>query len=130
MDNLIQPEDLLRDCRKAEEYQFTLYLTPKDAEMFRQYAERIKCTDAALLQIFINDLVKGEFHTNDEVSKKANKWYEDMDYWRILQSQVERMPVKKVRFKDGGSTTAHGTKFEIREQMEKRFPGREIAVIV
>ena len=130
MDNLIQPEDLLRDCENAEEYQFTLWLTPKDAEMFKQYAERIKCTEGALLQIFINDLVKGQFCTNGEVAKKANKWYEDMDYWRILQLQVDRMPAKTVRFADKGVITTHGTKSEIREQMERRFPGREIAVIV
>ena len=130
MDKLIMPNDLLRDYEEVEECQFKIYLTEKDAETLRQYAHRINHTEAALIQRFINDLVKGEFCLNNEVAEKANKWYEAVDYWRILLCQVERMPVKKIRFADGGSTVAHGTISEIKEQMKKLYPGREIAVIV
>ena len=129
-DNLVQPCDLTQDCREAEEYDFTICLTPKDADMLRQYAQRIGYSEAALIQRFINDLVKGKFCTNDEVAQKANKWYEGMNYWRVLNLQIDRKPVKIVRFTDGGKLATHGTIFEIREQMEKRFPGRDIKYIV
>lgn len=126
---MITPEYLIKDDRDIEEYHLRVCLASKDYEMLRQYASRMRCTEEALIQIFINDLVKGRFCESKDMAILANRWYEDAAFMRVLETQLARMPAKIVRFEDGGYLSASGTKEQIESQMAIRFPGRKIEAI-
>lgn len=115
--------------RDIEEYHLKVQIATSDWDMLIQYAKRANCTAETLVQAFINDLVRGKAHIDNETVKRANKWYEDAQFKLTLEPQLDKMPIKTVRFKDGEMCAADGTKEEIKEQMRLKFPDKEIEAI-
>lgn len=89
-----------------------------------EYAEQMNTTADMLLTKFAENLTgsgrKGGV-------QKANAWYEQAEFENSLDKALQRCPVKVVRFTDGTSCAAHGTREEVEKEMKKRSPTKKIA---
>lgn len=112
-----------------ETYNFELNMESRDYFSLVQYAERMDCTVEGLLETFIADLVGSKRSQGKEESLRATAWYNQTRFTKDVSRVLEKTPVKIVRFTDGTMCAAHGTKTEVKEEVKRRFPDKEIEMI-
>lgn len=113
---------------ETEEYSFRVELMSRDYYTLVQCAERMDATPEELIQAFINDLVGKS--KNKESVHRADAWYRQVQFTKSLERSLQKAPTKIVRFTDGTMCAAHGSVEEIRKEVERRFPEKEIEKII
>lgn len=114
--------------REMEQYDFCLEIDSGVYFSLAQYAERMDATPEELIQAFVNDLAgKGK---NKEAVTRANKWYQQIQFTRSLERSLGKAPCKIARFTDGTMCAAHGSLEEIKREMERKFPEKQLEKII